>query len=258
MNIGLLGYGKMGKEIEAVAKQRSHSIAAVADVDSNLSEMRKQFDGCDVLLDFSVASAVVEHVKFAAEVKKAIVIGTTGWQKDVDEVKKIITDCGIAAVVASNFSLGVNLFISTVERAAKLFGQFSKGTHSVDGFDCAILESHHNQKADAPSGTAIMVGNAILENFPSKKKFRAGMPDGKIAKEELQINSIRVGSDFGTHSVFFDSDNDRIELTHISRGRRGFALGAVLAAEWVVGKNLTRNGPMREGFYQFREILSEL
>ena len=204
--------------------------------------MKKDFERCDVLIDFSVASAVAAHVEYAGSLKKQIVIGTTGWQKDQDKVKKIINDFGIAGVVGSNFSLGVNLFISTVENAARLFGQF-------DGFDCAVLESHHNQKADAPSGTAIMIGNAILDNFPAKKKIKAGLPEGRIAKDELQINSIRVGSDFGTHSVFFDSENDRIELTHISRGRRGFALGAVLAAEWSIGK---------KGFHQFKEILSEL
>ncbi len=164
MNIGLLGYGKMGKEIEAVAKQRSHAVAAVADIDSDISGMRKQFEICDVLIDFSAASAVVDHVKYAGTLNKPIVIGTTGWQKDLDEVRKIVNDCGIAAVVASNFSLGVNLFISTVEKAAKLFGQF-------EAFDCAVLESHHNQKIDAPSGTAITIGNAILENFPRRKNF---------------------------------------------------------------------------------------
>ncbi len=242
MNIGLLGYGKMGKEIEAVARQRSHSISTIADVGSNLSGMISDFEKCDVLVDFSVASAVVEHVEYAAEVKKPIVIGTTGWQRDLEKVKKIINDCGIAAVVGSNFSLGVNLFITTVEKAAKLFGQF-------DGFDCAVLESHHNQKADAPSGTAITIGNAILENFPAKKRIRTGIPDGKISKEELQVNSLRIGSEFGTHSVFFDSENDRIELTHTSRGRRGLALGSVFAAEWVIGK---------KGFHQFREILDQL
>jgi len=246
MNIGLLGYGKMGKEIEAVAKRLSHSIATIADPaydgSSYLSDKRAEFAGCDVLVDFSAASAVMEHVKYAGTLKKPIVIGTTGWQKDLDQVKRIVNDCGIAAVVASNFSLGVNLFISTVEKAAKLFGQF-------DGFDCAILESHHNQKADAPSGTAITIGNAILENFPAKKRVRTGIPDGRIAKEELQINSIRVGNEFGTHTVFFDSENDRIELTHTSRGRRGLAVGAVRAAEWAVGKT---------GFYQFREILEKL
>ncbi len=242
MNIGLLGYGKIGKEIEAVAKQRSHSITAIADIDQRLSDMVDAFARCDVLVEFSVAAAVLEHVRFAATVKKPIIIGTTGWQKDTDDVKKIVNESGIASVVASNFSLGVNLFISTVEEAAKLFGQF-------DGFDCAVFESHHNQKADAPSGTAITIGNSILENFPSKKRLRKGLPEGKIEKDELQINSLRVGSEFGTHSVIFDSDNDRIELTHTSRGRRGFALGAVIAAEWSIGKR---------GFYTFRDILSQL
>jgi 4-hydroxy-tetrahydrodipicolinate reductase len=251
MNIGLLGYGKMGKEIEAVAKQRSHSISTIADVGSHLPDMKLDFEKCNVFIDFSVAAAVVEHAEFAAELKKPIVIGTTGWQKDLERVKKIINGCGITAVAGSNFSLGVNLFISTVEKAAKLFGQF-------DDFDCAVLESHHNQKADAPSGTAITIGNAILANFPAKKKIRPGLPEGRIAKEELQINSIRIGSDFGTHSVFFDSENDRIELTHISRGRRGLAFGAVLAAEWAIGKDLSHNAPMREGFHQFRDIISEL
>jgi len=242
MNIGLLGYGKMGKEIETVAKQRSHSITAVADIDSNLSALKKDFERSDILIDFSIASAVLEHAKFGVTVNKPIVIGTTGWQKDLDEVKKIVIDGGIAAVVGANFSLGVNLFISTVERAAKLFGQF-------EDFDCAVFESHHNQKADAPSGTALTIGNAILENFPAKKRIRTGLPEGRIAREELQVNSIRIGNDFGTHSVFFDSETDRIEITHISRGRRGLAVGAVLAAEWVRGK---------KGFYQFREILNNL
>ncbi|HEY9166101.1 MAG TPA: 4-hydroxy-tetrahydrodipicolinate reductase [Candidatus Kryptonia bacterium] len=241
MNIGLIGYGKMGKEVETVARQRSHSIAAIADVDANLSEMESQFRKCDAIVDFSVPTAVLDHIRFAATVSKPIVIGTTGWQKEMEEAKNIVNSSGIAAVASSNFSLGMNLFISTVERAAKLFGQY-------DGFDCAVLESHHNQKADAPSGTAISIGNAILENFPSKKKTRAGIPVGRIPKDELQINSIRIGNEFGTHSVFFDSENDRIELTHTSRGRRGFALGAVIAAEWSVGK---------KGFHLFKDILSE-
>ena len=242
MKIGLLGYGKMGKEIEAVAKQRSHSIAAIADIDSDLSGMKAQFGSCDVCIDFSTASAIVEHVKYAGSQKKPIVIGTTGWQKSLNDVKKLVDEFGIAAVTASNFSIGVNLFITAVGKAARLFGQ-------VEGFDCAILESHHNQKTDAPSGTALTIGDAILENFPAKKRIQTGLPDGRIAKDELQINSIRVGSEFGTHTVFFDSETDRIELTHISRGRRGLAAGAVLAAEWVIGK---------KGFYQFREILDKL
>ena len=112
-----------------------------------------------------------------------------------------------------------------------------------------MLEQHHNQKADAPSGTAITIGNAILDNFPTKTRLRTGLPEGKINKEELQVNSIRVGSEFGTHTVFFDSENDRVELTHVSRGRRGFALGAVVAAEWAVG---------RKGFFPFKDVLSGL
>lgn len=242
MNIGLFGYGKMGKEIEAVAKQRSHVVTAIADIDTNVNDIKGQFEQCDALIDFSVAAAVSDHVKFSAGIGKPIVIGTTGWQKNLDEVRKTVEAGGIAAVVASNFSLGVNLFISTVEKAAKLFGQF-------DGFDCAVLEQHHNEKADAPSGTALTIGNAILANFPRKTQIRTGIPDGKIGKDELQVNSVRVGSEFGTHSVLFDSENDRVELTHVSRGRRGFALGAVIAADWTIGK---------KGFFQFRDILSEL
>ncbi len=242
MNIGLLGYGKMGREIEAAARQRSDVVVATADVDTNLADVRTVFEQCDALIDFSVAAAVLDHVRFATELKKPIVIGTTGWQDRQDEVRRAISEAGIAAVVASNFSLGVNLFISVAEKAAKIFGQF-------DGFDCAVLEQHHNQKADAPSGTALTIGNAILGNFPGKKRLRTGLPEGRIPKEELQINSIRVGNEFGTHTVFFDSENDRIELTHMSRGRRGFALGAVIAAEWVVGKR---------GFYAFKDILPEL
>ena len=242
MNIGLFGYGKMGKEIETVANQRRHVVSAIADVDTKIADVKGAFQNCDAIIDFSVADAVTDHARFAGAIGKPLVIGTTGWQKNVDEVRRIVNDSGIAAVVASNFSLGVNLFISTVEKAAKLFGQF-------DEFDCAVLEQHHNQKADAPSGTALTVGDAILRNFPKKKKLLTGVPDDKISGEALQVNSIRVGNEYGTHSVFFDSENDRIELTHISRGRRGFALGAVIAAEWAVGK---------KGFFQFSEVLSQL
>lgn len=242
MNIGLFGYGKMGREIEAVARQRSHLINAIADIDTNVGEIRNLFEQCDAIIDFSVAAAVPDHVNFVTGIGKPIVIGTTGWQNNLDEVRKTIEHAGTAAVMASNFSLGVNLFISTVEKAAELFGQFGS-------FDCAVLEQHHNQKADAPSGTALTIGSAILANFPQKKRIRKGLPDGKIARDELQVNSIRVGSEFGTHSVFFDSESDRVELTHVSRGRRGFALGAVMAAEWSVGK---------KGFFLFKDIIAEL
>lgn len=242
MNIGLLGYGKMGKEVEHVAKRRGHSVPATADIESSLDEVRRQFDGCDVLIDFSVPTAVVEHAKFAGSLGKPIVIGTTGWQKDAGIVESTVRNAGIAAVTASNFSLGVNLFISSVENAARQFGQF-------EGFDCAVIEVHHNQKADAPSGTAISLGNAVLANFPSKRRIRVGLPEGRIQNEELQINSVRLGSEFGTHTVYFDSPNDHIELTHVSRGRKSFATGAVMAAEWVVGK---------KGFYSFKDIIPQL
>ncbi len=242
MKLGLLGYGKMGREIEAVAKSRSHSVAAIADIDRKLADEQKNFLSADVLIDFSVPSAVIEHLSFASGLKKPIVIGTTGWYSEIERARKIVEDSGIAAVIGSNFSIGVNLFISAVERVSNLFGRYRD-------FDCAVLESHHNQKADAPSGTAITIGNAVLQNFPSKKKIRTGIPQGKIGEDELQVNSIRIGKEFGTHSVIFDSEYDRIELTHVSRGRRGFALGAIMAAEWAVGKN---------GFYQFREILERL
>ncbi len=242
MNIGLFGYGKMGKEIETVAKQRHHSVSAIADVDTKFDDVKASFQNCDAIIDFSIADAVPAHARFAGELRKPIVIGTTGWQNKMDEVRRLVDESGIAAVVASNFSLGVNLFISTVEKAAKLFGQF-------DAFDCAVLEQHHNQKADAPSGTALTIGEAVIKNFPGKKRLLTGVPEGKISKEDLQVNSIRVGSEYGTHSVFFDSENDRIELTHVSRGRRGFALGAVIAAEWAVGK---------KGFFKFSEVLSQL
>ncbi len=242
MNIGLFGYGKMGREIESVAKSRSHSVVAIADIDSELDSKRAEFSEADVVIDFSVPAAVIEHINFSAGLKRPIVIGTTGWQNEVEKAKLIVAESGIAAVVASNFSLGVNLFISTVEKASGLFGRH-------EGFDCAVLESHHNQKVDAPSGTAMTIGRTILENFPSKKRIYTGIPIGKIPPEDLQIDSVRVGKEVGTHSVIFDSEFDHVELTHTSRGRRGFAFGAVMTAEWVIGK---------KGFYEFRDILDDL
>ncbi|MGC8595070.1 MAG: 4-hydroxy-tetrahydrodipicolinate reductase [Candidatus Kryptoniota bacterium] len=240
--LGILGYGRMGHEVAEAAERLKYTVICTVDNNSEIDEKRGLLEKCDVLIDFSVSSAVIPHIELACEIKKPIVIGTTGWYSDIGRAKNLIEQCGNAAVYGSNFSIGMNLFIKSIEDASAYFGRFPE-------YDCAVVEVHHNQKADAPSGTALAIAESIIKNFPNKKQILNGIPKGKILPEELQVNSIRVGGEFGTHTVIFDSENEKIEFTHTSRGRKAFASGAILAAEWVFGKT---------GFHQFKDVLQQI
>lgn len=242
LNLAIVGYGRMGHEVEQVAHKHGHRVICVIDNNTELVEKKNILRQCDALIDFSVSSAVIPHVELACEIKKPIVIGTTGWYSEVDRVKTLVEMSGIAAVYGSNFSTGMNLFIKALEDASSYFGYFPE-------YDCAIIEVHHNQKLDAPSGTALTIAESIIKNFHGKKSVLNGTPKGKISPEELQISSVRVGSEIGTHTVMFDSENEKIEFTHTSRGRKAFASGAILAAEWSIG---------RKGFYQFKDVLQQI
>jgi 4-hydroxy-tetrahydrodipicolinate reductase len=242
LTLGILGYGKMGHEVEQAAHRLGHRVVCTVDSNSELPARKDILGQSDVLIDFSISSAVISHIELACELEKPIVIGTTGWYSEIERAKDLVEGSGIAAVYGSNFSIGMNLFIKSLEDASAYFGHFPE-------YDCAVIEIHHNQKADAPSGTAMAIGESIIKNFPIKKRILNGIPKEKILPEELQINSIRVGSEFGTHTVIFDSENEKIEFTHTSRGRKAFASGAILAAEWAVGKM---------GFYQFKDVLQQI
>lgn len=235
LKIAIIGYGKMGHEIEMAAKDRGMVVHAIIDPEvkkggiffNNIDS--ESMDGVDVCIDFTTPDALPENVRKIAGQKKNIVVGTTGWYGRIAEVKEAAEKSGIGLIYSPNFSIGVNLLFRIVGNASKLFNGFPD-------YDAFVYELHHNQKIDSPSGTAKKLGDVILSNMKRKSKAVYDKLDRKIAPEELHIASIRAGSIPGTHVIGFDSKADTVELTHTARGRAGFAAGAVQAAEWVHGK----------------------
>ena len=211
MKIALHGYGKMGKAVERVAREAGHEI-----VDAESAE---------VLIDFSHADALDRALDLAAQHKLDLVIGTTGWNARLDEVRARIEEAGTGCVYASNFSPGANAMFALARRAGELFARFPQ-------YAAGMEERHHAQKKDAPSGTAL--------------KIAAEVKEGSGGKLEPPIAASRVGAEFGLHTLFFDSPDDVVEISHRARGREGFARGAVLAAELVRG---------RKGLLRFDELL---
>ncbi len=228
LNLGLIGFGRMGKEIARHAKEKGHKIISTYDSQHRLTAdtLNKSID---VFIDFSNASAVVENVKIVARSGKPMVIGTTGWYDQLDEVKAIVQSAKVGVLYASNFSLGMNLFFRIVEHASELFDKFEE-------YDPFIHEMHHRKKKDSPSGTALVLGKIVLDKIKRKSDILARNSEGPISPKHLHISSTRAGEVPGTHLVGFDSAADTIELKHTARNRSGFALGALYAAEWIVDK----------------------
>ena len=230
MKIALLGYGKMGKMIEKMAEMQKIEVAAKfwdekpLKTDSNSTQLLEEVD---VLLDFSIPDAVPENVKKAAALKKNIVIGTTGWQKNASRIQKMVEDNKIGCVYAPNFSIGVNLFYKIVEFAARTMLAFEQ-------YDPYLTESHHKFKLDAPSGTALAI-KSIISNI-----YRTN---------NIPISSIRAGYIPGIHQVAFDSNVDFISLKHTARNREGLAIGALTAAQWICG---------RKGYHAFEDVLNDI
>ncbi|HEX9164046.1 MAG TPA: dihydrodipicolinate reductase C-terminal domain-containing protein [Thermoanaerobaculia bacterium] len=220
MKIAIHGYGKMGKTIEKVAREGGHDIAAIFDVDRN-----PEMNGAEVVIDFSHASAVDHAVELACGHRVPLVIGTTGWNDHLDDIRSKVERAGIGAVYASNFSPGAQVTFALARRAGQLFARFPQ-------YAAGMEERHHSQKKDAPSGTAIRIAREVK--------------DGSGGKLEPQIVASRVGSEFGLHTLFFDSPDDLIEISHRARGREGFARGALLAADLVRG---------RKGLIRFEEMV---
>ncbi len=240
MKIFLIGYGKMGKEIERIAPERGIQVAgrSTSDVPWNNESLRP----VDVAVHFARANCVVNNVRRLSQLRKNTVIGTTGWQKDLEEVKSLVQSGGIGLVYASNFSIGVQVFLRALRETAKLMNKFSE-------YDVTVHEAHHKDKIDSPSGTALSAANIVLEQMERKKTILPGNPAGKIKPEELQISSTRSGAIVGTHTVTFDSAADSLELRHTAKNRAGFALGALLAAEWIRGK---------QGLFTIDDVLADI
>ena len=228
MNIGLIGYGKMGKELERVAQERGFTIVKTFNSKSALLS-KTEASQIDVGIHFAKAETVHRDVEHWAGLGKNLVIGTTGWNNNLEAVSAAVKRAGTGLIYASNFSIGVNLLF----RLAKELGVL---VNTLPEYDLSIHEVHHKEKADSPSGTALTLAHILLERIKRKRELLVGLPQGKISPDLLQVSSTRLGSVVGTHTVLVDSGADSIELTHRAKNRSGFALGALLAAEWILGK----------------------
>ena len=240
MKIAIVGYGSMGKEIEIVAKEKNILITNIFDIDSPLSENSNDYN-FDVAIDFSTPNSVLDNAKLLAKLKKNIVIGTTAWYAQIDEIRKICLENEIGCIWSSNFSIGMQIFFRTLATTTKLANQFKL-------YDTFIGDIHHRNKVDSPSGTATRLANIIIANSTEKNTLLCEQINRKISSEELHIAALRGGSIFGTHTVYFDSLSDTIELTHRAKSRGGFAEGAIEAAKWICDK---------KGFHCFDDVLFE-
>ena len=236
MKIALIGYGKMGKEIERIARSRGHEIVSIIDLDNQQDFTSEAFRSADVAIEFTNPQAAYGNYLRAFEAGVKVVSGSTGWLKDHgDEVRRLCTEGGKTLFWSSNFSLGVAIFSAVNRYLARIMNQFPE-------YDVAMEETHHIHKLDAPSGTAITLAESIVQNLDRKTRWVKGTltaPDGTLsgttqcAPDELPVSSVRRDEVPGIHSIRYDSAADSITITHDAKNRSGFALGAVLAAEYT-------------------------
>lgn len=242
MNLALIGYGKMGREVELVAKEKGLKITAVFTEENNTGGLGiddVSLKNVDVCVDFSAPVAVLDNIEAVAECGCNIVVGTTGWYDKLEQVRKLVKEKKIGLLYSSNFSLGVNIFSQIAMDASHLFDRYPE-------YDVSISEVHHRGKVDSPSGTALSLGAVILKELKRKTELLTDTSSGPIKPTQLHVTSTRIGHEAGTHTVRFDSESDTIELVHRAKNRRGFALGAVVAAEWLKGK---------KGVYTMRDVI---
>ncbi|GHT54285.1 4-hydroxy-tetrahydrodipicolinate reductase [Bacteroidia bacterium] len=233
MKIALIGYGKMGHEIEKIALERKHEIVSIIDVSNPEDFDSPPFLSAETAIEFSQPQSAFDNYQKCFDRNIPVVAGTTGWLSRLDEVKKICESGNKTFFYASNFSIGVNIFFAVNRYLAKIMNNFP-------AYDVGMEEIHHIHKLDSPSGTGITLAESILENIDRKKQWKEaaeGLP------ADLLIHSKREGEVPGIHAVFYESEADIISIKHDAKNRKGFALGAVLAAEFVKGKKgfLTMN-----------------
>ncbi len=229
MKIALIGYGAMGQLIESLAKKAGDEIVVTIDESKaalSAEALAEKIKGADVAIDFSVAEAVRRNIEACCFAGVPVVEGTTGWNAELEAIKKLVADKNGALVFGANFSVGVNIFYRIISAASELFAQFPE-------YEPFIEEQHHSRKKDAPSGTALKLKTLIEEKV----------------KRDFSVSSTRAGNIPGTHTVGFDGPADQVTLTHTARSREGFASGALVAAKWIVGKR---------GAYEFTDVIDEV
>ena len=231
MKIALLGYGKMGQTIERIALERGHEIVLKKDEFNTYDGLLE----ADVAIDFSIPAVAVANISSCFHVNVPVISGTTGWLEHYDEMVTLCTEKKGAFISSSNFSLGVNLFFELNEYLAKMMSKF-------DSYSVEMEEIHHTQKLDAPSGTAISLAKGVIDNS-TYTNWTLDTPE----KQQIPIGVQRISDVPGTHTVSYNSTVDTIKIKHTAHNRDGFALGAVIAAEWIVGK---------QGVFSMRDVLT--
>jgi 4-hydroxy-tetrahydrodipicolinate reductase len=228
MKIALIGYGKMGHAIETIAKERGHSIVAKASSASPIENI--DFSNVDVAIEFTAPELAVKHIQYCVDHKTPVVVGTTAWGDQLEEVTRYVNKGEGSLLHASNFSIGVNIFFDINRRLAKLM-------ESHVEYEAKMEETHHKQKLDAPSGTAITLANDMMfENSNLSSWVHKEEETPKVNKGQIALTSFRREGVPGTHKIQYQSDIDTIEIKHTAHNRKGFALGSVIAAEWLFGK----------------------
>jgi 4-hydroxy-tetrahydrodipicolinate reductase len=231
VNIALLGYGRMGKTIEKIAVSRGHNI--VLKIDKHVTDY--DITQADVAIEFSVPSAAVGNLSKALNNDVPVVSGTTGWLNDYDDIIRLCKDRDGAFIYASNFSIGVNVFFELNKQLAKMMS-------NLDKYKVSLQEIHHTHKLDAPSGTAITLAEGIIDN-----SHYTNWSLENSHSETIKIEAKRIEDVPGTHSIIYNSSVDSIEIKHTAKNREGFALGAVIAAEWIIGKT---------GIFTMKDVLN--
>ena len=238
--IALVGYGAMGRVIEKLAKDKGYVITDIFDHDNPI-DPNADYD-FDVAIDFTYPDTVIENIKMLSAKGKAVVVGTTGWYDRIDEMSDLVTKNKTGLVWGSNFSVGVQMYFKIVKYASKL-------VNFLDSYDVMVHELHHKRKKDSPSGTAEIMARIITSNVDRKTGVEYNAINGEVDNSKLHVSSTRGGEITGTHTMYIDSHADSIEITHNAKNRTGFALGSLLAANWVHNKT---------GFYSFGEILTDI
>lgn len=231
MNIALFGYGKMGQMLEKIGMARGHHIIAKIDVETTEID----FSNIDVAIDFSTPDAAFKNITDCFKNNVPVISGTTGWLSKFDEAKGICKKYDSGFIYASNFSLGVNIFFELNKNLAKMIA-------NLEQYKVSLEEIHHTQKLDAPSGTAITLAEGIIENT-----VYSNWKMDKAEDNEISITSKRIGKVPGTHTINYESSVDAIEIKHTAHNREGFALGAIIAAEWIKGKT---------GVFSMKDVLN--
>jgi len=226
MRVAIIGYGKMGHAIESILVSRGHEISLIVDVDNRNDLNEASAKNVDVAIEFSAPDAAFDNIMSCLKLNIPVVSGTTAWLSRFDEVKSTCQKLNGAFFYSSNYSIGVNVFFKANEYLAKLMNKFS-------GYDVTVEETHHSEKKDAPSGTAITTAEGILRNLDRKDKWCLGQPSDNSV---LEVSAVRRSKVKGIHTVTWENELEMIEITHMAHSRDCFAQGAVMAAEFLVGK----------------------